>query len=707
MMSWVRIVCLLLLVQVARADEVGISEARLIEEAAGVYVLEVDVAPALAGAIQEPLLPNQFGDAPTVERSQVGPVMVIRYRFAGAQALTATDELLLPWNRQGIYLTAYWQDGQTGRAFFGRGPAGILVELEALRPSQLTALEQVRLGGEHALAVLEQHWLVWMLLALAIGFAGDGRRSGQLFLCFIAGHGLSLVLRDVHPVAMHPGVVVALVAVFALLVFRGRLRPNTSTVPLSGFALFLGLLAGSGFQTETEPSRVSAWALNLSLDLVVLALLLLLRFVILLCRNWRPPQAVQVVTFGCGCIVSVALCLQGAMQTPQLRVPDSSPGEAVFMPSAGARSRAPAPRQLTEPLMGFVEISPFEVRSEWLVPLRFLRLSTDSGEPDQHLAVEQQDATKQRVRQLLEERLRVTVDGAQPADVTARADFVTVSAYGVSVRTQPVPEPIAEAALGVSFTYSLAETPAMVRVELKPFPPGLSEIPVSVSDPWGAVSHVLTAEDAVVEWQPRMAGFDRPVIHAIATPPNQWPWLSIGLCLLGGGVFVRRVSPRLAMSCCLLAILVYPFGRFRGPELPGWQPIETTEAVQTVEQLLGNIYRAFDYRNEDSVYDQLAISASGDQLANIYLEHRGGMALEQRGGARAEVDSVDVRSLENLRTDGQGFVADVEWAVSGSVSHFGHTHYRRNRYRAGIQVEPVDGVWKIAAIELQNEEREL
>ena len=80
--------------------------------------------------------------------------------------------------------------------------------------------------------------------------------------------------------------------------------------------------------------------------------------------------------------------------------------------------------------------------------------------------------------------------------------------------------------------------------------------------------------------------------------------------------------------------------------------------------------------------------------------------LENRGGARANVDEVKILAVTAVKgsTD-DGFVADVRWTVSGSVSHFGHTHYRRNQYHAMVTFTAVNGFWKIRDIELVDEKR--
>ena len=48
---------------------------------------------------------------------------------------------------------------------------------------------------------------------------------------------------------------------------------------------------------------------------------------------------------------------------------------------------------------------------------------------------------------------------------------------------------------------------------------------------------------------------------------------------------------------------------------------------------------------------------------------------------------------------------DADWTVGGSVSHFGHTHYRQNRYHALVTFMMDDNIWKIRGIELIDEKR--
>ena len=132
--------------------------------------------------------------------------------------------------------------------------------------------------------------------------------------------------------------------------------------------------------------------------------------------------------------------------------------------------------------------------------------------------------------------------------------------------------------------------------------------------------------------------------------------------------------------------------------------IDDQRAEEIVSALLYNVYRAFDFREEEIIYDTLAHTVSGDLLTTTYLETRRSLELASQGGARAKVQEVEMLNVEAER-EGVGFRARSTWNVAASVGHWGHIHQRRNQYVAELSVEPVDGVWKITGLELIQEER--
>ncbi len=73
---------------------------------------------------------------------------------------------------------------------------------------------------------------------------------------------------------------------------------------------------------------------------------------------------------------------------------------------------------------------------------------------------------------------------------------------------------------------------------------------------------------------------------------------------------------------------------------------------------------------------------------------------------RGKVDEVDVGKVRDVKREADGiFSVDANWTVSGSVSHFGHSHYRRNRYHAVVNIVPEGDAWKIRKFTLLDERR--
>ncbi len=169
----------------------------------------------------------------------------------------------------------------------------------------------------------------------------------------------------------------------------------------------------------------------------------------------------------------------------------------------------------------------------------------------------------------------------------------------------------------------------------------------------------------------------------------------------------RARIPIAAILLLVAMVALWPFARVTMNNPFGSGAVVTEpEAASIVSGLLKNIYRAFDYRDESTIYDTLERSATGDLLTQNYLETRRALELTNQGGARAKVNDVDMLSSKTDSLPQEiGFISRCSWNVTGSVGHWGHIHQRRNRYEARFTVRPVQGAWKITAMEFLSEER--
>ena len=130
------------------------------------------------------------------------------------------------------------------------------------------------------------------------------------------------------------------------------------------------------------------------------------------------------------------------------------------------------------------------------------------------------------------------------------------------------------------------------------------------------------------------------------------------------------------------------------------------EARPTIHALLYNVYRALDFRQEEVVFDRLAQSLSGDVLERVYLEMRKGLRLENQGGARVRVREVELLEvIPEASTQPATLLYRTRWNATGSVGHWGHTHMRTNSYDARVTLGRIGDQWKIANIDILEEQR--
>ena len=129
------------------------------------------------------------------------------------------------------------------------------------------------------------------------------------------------------------------------------------------------------------------------------------------------------------------------------------------------------------------------------------------------------------------------------------------------------------------------------------------------------------------------------------------------------------------------------------------------QARRVLAGLLPNIYRALEFRDEATIYDRLAVSVTGETLRDVYLQQRRALEIEERGGAQARVEAVEILGATDISSREDGFGVRAAWTVGGMVTHFGHRHFRQNRYDARIEIVAEAGIWKIRSLEVLEQER--
>jgi len=372
----------------------------------------------------------------------------------------------------------------------------------------------------------------------------------------------------------------------------------------------------------------------------------------------------------------------------------------------------------------FLYIEPYEVRHETLVRVKDMAAWMDLGlRGADFIEVDEFDPLKQRIGEFLLKNSNVRIDGKSLPPILDRTSFVKYTMTRTYFINQPERLPLNTAMVGVIVTYLTQGIPQNVTVDWDLFSDRIQKVPTNAVDPAGPFPSYVTPEDNLFTWTNFLKTYQMPTVAGVtvddALARVKVPMGSI-ICvvLLVPVVWLlikrRRESERIdalaILGVALIAgsILFHPFLKISIARPAVLAPeIGDEKAVLLLENLLKNVYRSFDFREEEDVYDRLVTSVSGNLLSDVYLQNRKSLIVTQAGGARARVNEINILDVavspSNERSLGLLFRA--KWTAKGTVGHWGHIHTRKNQYEATITVEPVDGVWKITGLELLEEKR--
>jgi len=374
--------------------------------------------------------------------------------------------------------------------------------------------------------------------------------------------------------------------------------------------------------------------------------------------------------------------------------------------------------------MTFLYVEPYEVRHEVLTRVKDLEEWMDLGlRGDEFIEVDELGPLKQRIGEFMLARNEVQVDGKDGDPILDRTNYVTVGIKGIQIVEVPERLEISAAIVGVIMTYITDGIPQEVTVDWELFTDQVQRVPATSTDPAGPLPTYITPDDNVHTWTNYLKNYKIPTVAEVAVAGSfgsfEVPVASVTsglLAMLALAWLVLRLrtgdATRLPFTAALIfgvgVFIALPHARveFDRPAAMA-RTLETEQSNALVETLLKNVYRAFDFREEDDVYDKLALTVSGDLLADIYLQSRQSFAVQQAGGAQAKVQEVAIQETTATRQDDGGLGYDIraKWTAMGSVGHWGHTHIRQNMYDAVLTIEAVDGNWKIKAMEVLEESR--
>jgi len=369
-------------------------------------------------------------------------------------------------------------------------------------------------------------------------------------------------------------------------------------------------------------------------------------------------------------------------------------------------------RQYAEPMSGFIYVEPYEVRKEIILRPKDLQAWVDLGlEGMDKIPAEMQPELLRNIGAFLRDRQPVKIDGRSIEPELARANFLERTLRTSRVIGVPRDLDIDSAVVGVIFVYPIEEAlPQHVTMEWDLWNERIQRVPGSAVDEAGPLPSQLEPEFPILEWRNFLQNPTLPTLYVLGAPPSglsrialfaRWPLVLLAGLALGSSLREsrRRSYSARVLAFALIGVAGLSFALGRNAQLGD------ERARELVSGLLHNVYRAFDFRQEEQSYDVLARSVKGDLLAEIYLETRRGLELANQGGARAKVKQIELQELNVESAAAGGFTARATWTVMGSVGHWGHIHQRKNQYQARLHVAPIEGEWKLIGLDILEEKR--
>ncbi|MAG94879.1 MAG: hypothetical protein CMJ48_14220 [Planctomycetaceae bacterium] len=376
----------------------------------------------------------------------------------------------------------------------------------------------------------------------------------------------------------------------------------------------------------------------------------------------------------------------------------------------------------------FLYIDDYEVRHEVLIPLLTLEESVlIARDDDDFLDLPEQDAARQQIEAYFTSGNPIEIDGVLATPVVERCDFYGLDFKDFAQRAERRQVGVASARVGIILSYPVKGPPKTLKMTWNRFNQYVWTINLVVFafEETSKATLARIGGKNVFEWK-NLGRASLPEIRSVDAVLPARSMLSVpvaSLALLGLiplSVLAMNVRKRGSRRACLLvsgmllasAAGAWPLMRWEAPNPLATTPTLPEDVRQDVFGALHhNTYSAFSRRDENAIYDALAMSVDGKLLEELYLRIRRSLEMQEQGGAVSRIREVSLvegesePSTDSQVADAHVFAYRCRWNVRGTVEHWGHIHARTNQYEALFTVEPREGSWKITNMELLDEQR--
>lgn len=308
-------------------------------------------------------------------------------------------------------------------------------------------------------------------------------------------------------------------------------------------------------------------------------------------------------------------------------------------------------------LYSFIYITAAEVRHEILIPLlTFEEWMPIKRRDPEFLEVDEQAAAREEIAEFFRTRNPVVLDEVSVEPKLTRLNFFSLDINDFALNAEPRRVSVFQARLGVILSYPADHPPERILMR------------------WETFNQYAPFMRSII-----LINDDDPVEHYFRENEQDYEW---------SGDLVLQASS---------AVKQVPAGSAR---------LSGKDGNAILEELLRNIYRAFDFQDDGKIYDALAASVTGGLLRELYLQIKRSLLMAEQGGAVSRVRKVKVVSAKTQESPIVGeFKVLCSWRVAGTVEHWGHVHTRENEYEAMLTLGAEDGFWKLSGVEIVGERR--
>jgi hypothetical protein len=383
-------------------------------------------------------------------------------------------------------------------------------------------------------------------------------------------------------------------------------------------------------------------------------------------------------------------------------------------------------------------VEPRQLRVELLLPLNVLAslFQIDSQDPD-FLQRDEMAVAEQRIRKYFETGNPVTINGQLVAPKIQRVDFFPADQRDFALRRTVQSISLANGRVGISYAYPYRDVPREIRLGWDKFGYAMNSIQAYLFFGQEVQTQVFSRQlpDNQLQWINEGAVQEPEPVQPVMVKPSDlidgsFPFLGWFALLSASGVVALFTAWRLreyGRSVLIAGFLVAMgvSGSLGWVTRPYWfgtvsPKVQAESGNAAAQQAVANLYRAFDFVQEDEIYSALEQSVAGDKLRELYLQLLRDLQVEEQGGTVSRIDSVEVLSVDEVPNDGTlaltvaspaldakssgaVFQRRVQWKLQGLLEHWGHSHQRTNQYQALVTMSDQSGTWKIVDLAIESQ----